>query len=262
MKKRLLILLTLVCILSLPIPARAANPKKIIDLYPDETYTKYDFTGDGKNDKFKYAYNKKMTHINCYINGKLKSSIPFEGHFPLVELCSLNKNTVFLLVQEATTSSREPSLYTYSSGKFKKSFSCSSFKKATPYMYVQYIDPGKLTSSSITMSFSTYPNYSNSKTFKKSNQKLSWNVKYNVKNKKLSLSSRTYLTSQKKFTALTTFKTSTTAPTSKYNSFTVKKGDKVTLLKMYCPAKGKQWYKIRKGSKEGWFQDSSSRLLK
>ncbi len=263
MKKKLL-LLTLIFALLLPVSANAANPKKVIYLEHGKTYKSYDVTGNGTKDKFKYSYNSNRTRLNLYLNGTLRTSISVPSKGSYLQLCSLNNNTVFLSKVDGYSSACEPSLYIYSNKTFKKVFSYSSFKKATPYIDVQYMEPSKVTSNSITMNFSMEaPSYIRSmNTFKKSSTPISWNVKYNVKNKKLSLASRTYLTTQKKFTALTTFKTSTTAPTSKYNSFTVKKGDKITLLKIYCPSNGKQWYKIRKGSKEGWFQDSSSRLLK
>lgn len=265
MKKKLLILLTLVFALLLPISANAANPK-LVNLKSSTTYTKYDVTGNGTKDKFKYTVSRDSGTTSLYLNGTKRNTI-FTARGSNIHLVSFDNKNVFLAVESVPFGGIELDIYKYNktNKKFSKVYSDSSF-----YKYCKYLNPNRISVSK--MSGKTlYVNYEQSRdynlnripTFKKTKKTFSWDMQYTVKLGKITLASRTAtVKGTPTFTAGTTFKTATSAPTSKYNSFTVKKGDKVKLTKIYFPSNGKTWYKVKKGSKEGWFQDSSSRLLK
>lgn len=262
MKKKLL-LLTLIFALLLPVSANAANPK-LVHFKSGTTYTKYDVTGNGTKDKFKYTMNRDSGNTSLYLNGTKRNTI-FTARGGGIDLISFDSKNVFLAVESVPYGGICLDIYKYSNKKFSKVYSDSKF-----YNNCEYLNPNRISVSKVSGK-TLYVNYEQSRdynlnripTFKKTTKTFSWDVQYTVKSGKIVLASRTAtVKGTPTFTAGTTFKTATSAPTSKYNSFTVKKGDKVKLTKIYFPSNGKAWYKVKKGSKEGWFQDSSSRLLK
>lgn len=267
MKKKILFLVALFVLL-LPVSANAANPK-LVSLDSSKTYTKYDVTGNGTKDKFKYvvarSYGSATGDTYLYLNGKKRNTI-FTARGCNIKLVSFDKKNVFLAVNYSQHGGWALDFYKYSGGKFKKIYSESSFFKNSSYIGYRDIRIRKMSGKTlyITQGLRKGWDIQCVPTFKKSSKIISWDMKYTVKSGKIVLASRTAtVNGSPTFTALSTFKTAKSAPTSNYNSFTVKKGDKVKLTKIYFPSGGKTaWFKIKKGSKEAWFQSSSKRLLK
>ena len=70
-----LLIASIMVIMAVPVTAQAAN-KNVIPLKSGKTYTSYDFTGDGKKDKFKYVtYRNGSEYAKIYINGKYKNTL-------------------------------------------------------------------------------------------------------------------------------------------------------------------------------------------
>lgn len=117
--------------------ARANRQPKLVSLKTGKTYTKYDVTGDGRNDKFyaKWSSSGYSSILTFYINGKKSGTIRvyndiddtiFEGRYEL-KLCTLSSNTknVFLSVKyEAGTNDIQlmHKLYKCTTRKMKKVF--------------------------------------------------------------------------------------------------------------------------------------------
>ncbi len=114
---------------------RAKRQPKLVSLKTGKTYTKYDVTGDGINDKFyaKWSYSGYNSILTFYINGKKSGTIRvyndiddtiFWGRYEL-KLCTLSSNTknVFLSVKyEAGTNDIQlmHKLYKCTTRKMKK----------------------------------------------------------------------------------------------------------------------------------------------
>ena len=74
-KFMILIMTSIMIIMALPLTTQAAS-KKVIPLKAGKTYTAYDFTGDGKKDRFKYVtYRNGSEYAKVYINGKYRSTL-------------------------------------------------------------------------------------------------------------------------------------------------------------------------------------------
>lgn len=263
---RKILILALLLIFLLPISVDAANPK-LVRLNHNTTYTKYDVTGNGTKDKFKYVVNGSSGYgYTClYLNGTKRNTM-MTAKGGNIALVSFDSKNVFLAIEHVPYGGHELNIYKYSNKKFANVYSDSKF-----YNNCKYLSPSQLSVSKVSGK-TLYVNCKVTKafhlnqipTFKKTKKIFSWDMPYTVKSGKIVLASRTAIVKgTPTFTAGTTFKTATSAPTGKYKSFTIKKGDKVKLMKIYFPSGGKKvWYKVKKGSKQGWFQDSSSRLLK
>lgn len=109
--------------------ARANRQPKLVSLKTGKTYTKYDVTGDGRNDKvsLKYSASGRKNTLTIYVNGKKAGTVTansfdeFKGKYEIY-LCSVNTKAVFLSVRfESNTNDNQilHQLYRYKKGKFK-----------------------------------------------------------------------------------------------------------------------------------------------
>lgn len=109
--------------------ARANRQPKLVSLKTGKTYTKYDVTGDGINDKvsLKYSASGRKNTLTIYVNGKKAGTVTansfdeFKGKYEIY-LCSVNTKAVFLSVRfESNTNDNQilHQLYRYKKGKFK-----------------------------------------------------------------------------------------------------------------------------------------------
>ena len=109
--------------------ARANEQPKLVLLKTGKTYTKYDVTGDGINDKvsLKYSASGRKNTLTIYVNGKKAGTVTansfdeFKGKYEIY-LCSVNTKAVFLSVRfESNTNDNQilHRLYRYKKGKFK-----------------------------------------------------------------------------------------------------------------------------------------------
>lgn len=269
MKKYLLMLITLFIFVLPATNVNAANPKYVL-LKNNKTYTQYDVTGDGKKDTFKYIVyprdSKQWGYTRLYLNGKKTNNIFTAKGCSGVYLCSFSKKDVFLLPNFGVYGGCEVSVYKYTEGKFKSLFSGSAFFNDSSYIGASRFQTKKLANNLLIVNHALQRPWhiKNALTFKHAYRTLSWDMKYKATKGKICLSSNiATVVGTETFTALSTFKTSSRTPSNKYDSFQVKKGDKVKLTKIYFPgSRKKAWYRIKKGAKYGWFEDSSKRLLK
>lgn len=257
MKKtaKIIIMTALICFMVGVIPA-TAKASTLKQLSQNKTYTSYDFTRDGKADKFKYISDYSTGYTKIYLGGKYKQQI-FSAKGSILYWCKFNKQNTFLLQDYACFGGHELCAYKYTDGKFKKikTFTAAFF----PYCGFQKVSGNTLylTSSGKAFNTSSFMNMGGS-------GMLSCITKYKLSDGTFSLvSRRTVATGERTFYAKQAFKTSASENNlSKKNGPSVKKGQKVTLQRIYFMKDGNLAFKIKVGDKFGWFKDSSSIQLK
>ena len=132
-KKHLSLVLSAVILcmflLSFPaIPAECATSRGITTLKPNVAYTSYDFTGDGKKDRFKYKQSGKndgyYKNIEITVNGKVAFRLTDRYGFyrSTVKLLTLSNGKKFLFVntQGDNGDGRVKAVLQYKNGKYTK----------------------------------------------------------------------------------------------------------------------------------------------
>lgn len=118
-KKFLLSTVIMLCVVFFPVTTHAAQ-KRLITLSPNHTYTQYDVTSDGKNDKLKIVF-LPCKKLQFYINNKKAYSPNVKNVFDIdIELCTLsNKNNYIHLKQRTSANDylKSDIFLTYKSGK-------------------------------------------------------------------------------------------------------------------------------------------------
>jgi len=118
-KKVLLSAAVMLCAVFFPLTAQAAQ-KKLITLSPNHTYTQYDVTSDGKNDKLEIVF-LPYKKLQFYINDKKVYSSNVKNVFDIdIELCTLNSKKNYIHLKQKTPFNdylKSDSFLTYKSGK-------------------------------------------------------------------------------------------------------------------------------------------------
>ena len=241
-------LLLMLCVQA--IPAQAAT--SLVKLTAGKTYTAYDFTRDGRKDKFYYKSSNYQADV--YINGKKAAQITAgKAVNPQLYYWKVDKTNTYVLVKGASTGGWWYDAYQYKSGKLKwvYSFSAGDLTDATlqkasgKYLYMKY-------------SSQRYGTFS-----LRHGKGITVKFKYKTSNGKISLASRTgTIVSGQTFKALNSFTTSNACGKSNTKGTYVQKGKTVKVKGAYLDSSGRVWYKIYCGGKSGWFVDSDSKLLK
>ena len=119
---------------------------RMVMLYGNKTYTQYDFTGDGRKNRFKCTADSERGYVRLYLNGSYKQRI-FVAKGANLYWCGIDRKNVYLLAVCYQYGGHELKVYKYSSGRFKavpgkdqlnKVFMFSNFSKIqgdTLYVY-------------------------------------------------------------------------------------------------------------------------------
>ncbi len=101
----------------------AASQKTLINLKKNKVYTQYDFTGDGKKDKFQYSLTNEGK-TNCKLTVTMNNRIVYttsNANSYTLKLCTLSNRKVFLNITHEWNDSdwqKLNRLYQYKGGKF------------------------------------------------------------------------------------------------------------------------------------------------
>lgn len=242
-----LLIASIMVIMAVPVTAQAAS-KNVIPLKSGKTYTSYDFTGDGKKDKFKYVtYRNGSEYAKIYINGKYKNTLDLarggarSKYGDGLYLCRVSRTNVFLVAEAGAFGASTCLCYAYKSGKFKR--------VATVYGF-DYNSPSKVSGSTLY--------------FKSDAGKHSWlfadysgpscYLKYKAANKSLKLVSR-YANVSGTYTATMSFRTSNKATSMNAGGVTVRRGNRVKLKSVYFGS-SRTMLKVSVNGKTGWIPDN------
>ena len=226
---------------------------QMVVLKADKTYTNYDFTRDGKRDRFKCTADSERGYARIYLNGKFKQRI-FIGKGADIYWCKISTKDTYLLTTNYLYGGHDLKAYMYSGGKFKstpgeknlnKVFSFSNFKKVKKNtLYVES---------------STGGYWRNPYSFKNVGDSLTVETQFTVKNNKITCKSWTSrVTGRKIFYAKNSFSTSKSMSNLNVkNGPRVKAGQKVTLNYIRLN-RTTYLYQISVNGQKGWFADSEN----
>lgn len=223
----------------LPMNVQATN-NGIILLSKNKIYTKYDVTGDGKKDTFKYIDDKTRGYVKVYLNGRYVQKI-FMARGGSFNLCNVGKNNVYLINYYGLYGGSTSEAYVYSGNKFKQ---VSTFSELSD----DNVKPWKLSGDTLYML--SYVQKFNPLIFPNSEPRTIQLVyRYSLKNGKVKLlSNYASIIGQKKRVALNDFSTSKTVKLTGKGP-DVKKRDTVFLKKWY-----KDRVQISVNGKTGWIK--------
>ena len=250
-KKILAVLMMAIMVFGLlPVSAQAAD-NGMVKLSKNTTYTKYDVTGNGKKDTFKFMDDKTRGDVRIYLNGKYVQKI-FMARGGWFYLCNGGKNNVYLIKHYFQYGGTSSAAYKYQSNKFEE---ISTFKE------------GIITSDTSPLKFSGnilyMKKYGRKGTMTMFPEKefnfptpITWIYKYTLKNGKATLMSD-YATigGSKTCEALNSFSTSKSVKLTDQNGPRVKRNDTVILKKWY-----NNCVQISVNGKTGWVDNSKIRL--
>lgn len=253
MKKITALILSLVLILGIsPVTAEAAS--NVQKLKSGKTYKTYDFTGDGKADRFKYVITRQGGggQARIYLNGKKIQTIDLLRGGELYR-CAASKKNVFLVATKGQFGANTCQAFAYKNGKFKNAY--NSFYKYS----LDYVTPYKITSKTFTVKTTSGKH---NRTFNSYDHPISFLVKYKVQKNKLALASRyASVTGTSTFTAAKDFTTSTSVSKDNVNGPYVKAGTKVKVKKAYFGKNYVQKYLISVNGRTGWVSSESQGLF-
>lgn len=244
-RKRLIALIMMVVMVFglLPMNVQAAD-NGMTPLYKNKIYTKYDVTGDGKKDTFKYIDDKAGNYgwVKIYLNGKYTQRI-YTARGGYFNLCNVGKNNVYLINYYALEGGSASEAYVYSGNKFKQ---VSTFSELSD----DNVKPWKLNGDTLYML--SYVQKFNPLIFPNSEPRtIKLVYKYSLKNGKVKLlSNYASIIGQKKRIALNDFSTSKTVKLTGKGP-DVKKRDTVFLKKWY-----KDRVQISVNGKTGWVKST------
>lgn len=233
---------------------KKVNTKGVVKEIPYDTECKkYDFTGDGVKDSFRYKRNKYRDMNNIYLNHKKIQSIPTGKGSIFFYLCT-DDNEKYLIEDLGAAGGNSLIVWKYRNKKFETVIGKEVFDRYTfSHLNIEKYKDGILSLSS----FDTKE----------------WNIhnfcgvfearfNYQIKDDKLELLSPYFdVIHSKKCKAIKTFRTSKSEKDlNKKDGFEVKKGQKAKVKQVYLYDDDKEnpkyAMKIRCGKKEGWFLDS------
>lgn len=226
---------------------------QMVKLKEGVTYTKYDFTRDGKKDRFKYVNDRSSgNNYKIYINGKYKKKLSGENGIALY-WCRIDRKNTYLLSEKSVSAFHSLTVYMYSGGNFKavkgtglldrNSLRCMRFSKIQ----------------GDTLYVSSEQKIARESSFKNASGSIKTVTKFKLRNNKIScLTPVAKITGRRTFYAKTSFQTSANSgKLNVKNGPKVKAGQKVTLN--YIKFDGFDYiYQISVGGRKGWFKDSYS----
>lgn len=250
-KKILAVLMMAIMVFGLlPVSAQAAD-NGMVKLSKNTTYTKYDVTGNGKKDTFKFVDDKIRGDVRIYLNGKYIQKI-FMAKGGWFYLCNSGKNNVYLIEYFGQYGGSSSVAYKYQGSKFKE---ISKFEEG---IVTSDTSPLKLSGNILYMKKhdkkGTMPMFPE-KEFNFPTP-ITWIYKYTLKNGKATLMSD-YATigGSKTCEALNSFSTSKSVKLTDQNGPRVKRNDTVILKKWY-----NNCVQISVNGKTGWVDSSKIRL--
>ena len=257
---RLLIMaLLMMMLLSVPVHAKT----KLKRLKPNKNYKTYDFTGDGKADRF--FFNTKSGKVR--LNGKyhsLSAAIKAAGSKVVLHYYSLNKKDTFLLVTYPYKSGQRVIGYRYSGGKFKVA---SEPLRSCKYARVGGLSGNKLKIISRIADETDTLSFQYVKSFKQ--LEFTELFKVNKKHKIVRASKYASFVKQKDYIygSRNPLHLSTSAVKWNRKGPMLEYGQKVRLGRVYFSYSGndaytgKRFYEVRANGKKGWVKESSAALF-
>ena len=224
---------------------------RMVMLYGNKTYTQYDFTGDGRKNRFKCTADNERGYVRLYLNGSYKQRI-FVAKGANLYWCGIDRKNVYLLAVCYQYGGHELKVYKYSSGRFKavpgkdqlnKVFMFSNFSKIQGDTLYVYSSQGSR----------------NGGSFRNASGMIEAETKFKLRNNKIScISWNSRIIGRRTFYAQNSFQTSASDRNLNIkNGPKVKAGQKVTLN--YVKLGGNTYvYQISVGGRKGWFKDSYS----
>lgn len=237
-------------------PMKAQAASKMVRLQSNVNYTGYDVTGDGKADRFRYTQTDGSGYSSFYLNGKYKGKV-FMARGGSIFVCNFGRNKVYLVNEIGQYGGDSIAVYRFQSGKLKTvhSYNSSLFNTAVfSFKSVEKVNGNYLYVVSNPRSWHT-------QSFAQwTSGVIQIRTAYKLNSGKFVLVSRTTtVTGRSSFTALSSFRTSTSVSRINSKGPAVKRGQTVTLMNAYFDKKNNVYYKIKVGSRTGWFKDSNSR---
>ena len=225
----------------------------ITALETDTTYTKYDFTGDGKKDSFKYEIEEsdeggKVAYV--YLSDEqIGKAFLIRGG--AAYRCQVDDDTNLLVFTCAQFGANIAEAYTCEGGKFEKldvEFEDYSFDYIQPYA----AEDGTL----LMVTTSGKHDKAISR-----EQQAYFLVEYEYKNGELSLASHyAKAIKETEYEAATSFSTSSKPEAQNKKGVYVEKGNKIELLQSYLK-KNIQYLQIKVNGEKGWIKAGDDLLL-
>lgn len=225
---------------------------RMVMLRGNTTYSSYDFTRDGKKDRFKATADSQSGYMKIYLNGIYKQRI-FIGKGADLYWCSISKKDTYLLVMNYLYGGHELKAYMYSCGKFKSTPGESNLNKVLPFSRFKKVSGNTLYVESETAGYWRNP------ASLKNLPSITVETKFTVKNNKITCASwNSKVTGSRTFYAQNSFRTSKSmTKLSVKDGPYVRAGQKVTLNYIRLN-RSTFLYQISVNGRTGWFADSQS----
>lgn len=240
--------------------------KSLVKLKDNKTYLSYDFTRDGKGDKFWYTYHKGESIdsriYNIYVNDKMALSVStFRGmQFYFYQLS--NKKTYLIVSNHYAGGANSLTFYYYKSGKFVE-IGENKFTSGFSF-YSDYVSKAQKDLLYVKSSLKFWNQY-----FSKSLQGIGQfgielEVPYKVSDSKIQRASK-YMKclGNRRFQALDSFYTSKSITNLSKKDGPRISANKIVMLEQICwISDTKKVFLISLDGKRGWFLDSSNAKIK
>lgn len=234
-------------------PVQAAS--RMVVLKGNRTYSGYDFTRNGKKDRFRCTADSERGYVRIYLNGKFKQRL-FIGKGANIYWCKVSTKDTYLLSENYLYGGHELVAYMYSGGKFKKVSGTAKLNKVLSFPEFTKIKGN-------TLYVTSTPGTRNPSSFRNATTPLQVETKYKLKNKKIScLSWNSRVTGRRTFNAMTSFGTSKSVNNLNVkNGPRVRAGQKVTLN--YIRLGGSSYiYQITVNGQTGWVENSAGVMFR
>ena len=246
----MLVIMLLVCT---SVPTEAAS--RIVALKGNRTYSGYDFTRNGKRDRFRCTADSERGYARIYLNGKFKQRI-FIGKGVNIYWCKVSEKDTYLLSENYLYGGHELIVYMYSGGKFRKVPGTGALNKVMDFRSFTKIK-------GTTLYVTSTPGTRNPSSFRNATTPLKVETRYKIRNKKIScLSWSSKVIGRKTFYAMTSFGTSKNVRNlNKKDGPRVKARQKVILN--YIRFSGNKYiYHITVNGKTGWVENSTGVMFR
>lgn len=240
-------------------PVQAATAS-VVTFKESKTYTKYDVTGDGVKDTVSFKSEmKKVFTFSAYVNDECALTVELDGYpdyISTIKLVTLKNGKKYLYLHLAGDDDMGPyDLYTYKNGKFEKEV---NLIKNVPNGYMPTAQISKVSGNKIYFKNTYCSNVLGG---------IIYNTTYKYKSGKLKLTSNTYKIAgygraekggiAKKTSTFSLAKSVKlySKKTLKGKTFTLSKGTKVKVTKIYITSKTVSYYVKTSNGKSGWLKD-------
>jgi hypothetical protein len=240
-------------------PVQAATAS-FVTLKDGKTYTKYDVTGDGKKDTVSFKSEmKNVFTFRAYVNKKCALTVELDDYpyyYTTIKLITLKNGKKYLYLHLAGDDDDGPyDLYTYKNGKFKKEV---NLIKNVPNGYMPTPEISKVSGNKIYFKTTYCTDVVGG---------MRYNFTYQYKSGKLKLTSNTFKVTgygisskggiAKKAGTFSLAKSVKlySKKTLKGKTFTLSKGTKVKVTKIYITSKTVSYYVKASNGKSGWLKD-------